>query len=200
MLALPADVLRLLCAHVRPHDLVSLRCVCKRWKVIVAERWRAARHILFTGLVRDGNVHMLRWLHMRMRKNRRKRLCRLAIQCHHVEVLCYLHGAMRPSAWLYFAAAQAGSLACLRYAHERGTPWPADTCWAAARAGSLACLRYAHEHGALWDRQTCWTAARAGSLECLRYAREHGADWDAASIFYIATERNHTHIIKYIRG
>jgi hypothetical protein len=75
-------------------------------------------------------------------------------------------------------AAAGGHLACLRYAHEHGAPWDAWTCAIAARTGHLACLRYAHEHGAPWDSMTCARAAIYGHLACLRYAHEHGAPWD----------------------
>jgi len=52
------------------------------------------------------------------------------------------------------SAARAGSIACLRYAHQNGCSWD-GTCIAAAENGMLECLMFAHENGCLWDRYNC---------------------------------------------
>ena len=54
--------------------------------------------------------------------------------------------------------------------------WPDrdyTVCTSAARAGSIACLRYAHQNGCTWDG-TCIAAAENGMLECLMFAHENG--------------------------
>ena len=93
-------------------------------------------------------------------------------------------------------AASGGHLECLRYAHEHGCPWKADTCTYAARQGRLECLRYAHEHSCPWDADTCAQAADNGQLECLRYARNNGCPWDAVTCAW-AAGRGHLECLRY---
>jgi hypothetical protein len=79
-------------------------------------------------------------------------------------------------------AAEAGSLECLKYAHDHGCSWDIWTCTYAAYYGSLECLKYAHDpptgDGCCWDKWVCVHAASGGSLECLKYAHENGCPWD----------------------
>lgn len=71
------------------------------------------------------------------------------------------------------AALQAGSAACLIYAHNNGAPLPLDTCTVAAALGHKDCLLYAHSHGCDLGSRSCAAAAENGNLECLEYAIKH---------------------------
>lgn len=51
-------------------------------------------------------------------------------------------------------------------------------CDAAAAAGHLPILKYAHENGCVWNWWTCVVAARGGHLGCLKYAHENGCEWE----------------------
>lgn len=97
-------------------------------------------------------------------------------------VMQCLHSMFGNSKWsvkVCEAAARAGSLECLQYAHQQGCPWNRFTCEAAAHGGHILCLRYAHAEGCAWDAQTCIAAAAGGHLECLRFAHEKGCRWDS---------------------
>lgn len=65
-----------------------------------------------------------------------------------------------------------------------GCPWDGGVCAAAAGAGSLQCLHYAHEQGCPWSEYTFFAAARAGDLDCLMYAHENGCPYDPAARQY----------------
>ena len=43
-------------------------------------------------------------------------------------------------------AAWNGHLECLKYAHEKGCPWDADTCSCAAKKVTSSVYKYAHEN------------------------------------------------------
>ena len=75
-------------------------------------------------------------------------------------------------------AAAKGLKERLKFLHEHGYAWDAETCMYAAENGHLECLKYAHEHGCAWDEETCRWAAGGGHLECLKYAHEHGCAWN----------------------
>ena len=51
--------------------------------------------------------------------------------------------------------------------------WGFMACESAALFGRLDCLRYVHENGYEWDADTCECAAEKGHLDCLRYAEEN---------------------------
>ncbi|BDA50411.1 hypothetical protein COCOBI_16-0870 [Coccomyxa sp. Obi] len=97
--------------------------------------------------------------------------CKQAARWPTAEVLMYAHGILGLSwdADTCAAAAAAGSIDCLSYAHCSGCPWRPDVCSSAAAAGSLQCLRYAHEQGCCWSGRTCLEAAAAGDLDCLMH-------------------------------
>ena len=63
-----------------------------------------------------------------------------------------------------------GNLEILRYAHENGCPWDAQTCSHAADGGHLQVLQYAHDYGCPWGAETCKRAAAKGHLQVLQYA------------------------------
>ena len=71
-------------------------------------------------------------------------------------------------------ASKGGHLDCLKYVHEQGCEWDADTCEAAARGGHLECLKYAHEQGCEWDADTCHSAAIGGHLGVLEVCARAG--------------------------
>jgi hypothetical protein len=71
-------------------------------------------------------------------------------------------------------AVHRGFVQILKYAHEHGAPWDAQTCGKAANsAGGLKCLAYAHEHGCPWDAYTLCRLAMKGAFECFKYALQH---------------------------
>lgn len=70
------------------------------------------------------------------------------------------------------AALQAGSAACLIYAHNNGAPLPLDTCTVAAALGHKDCLLHAHSHGCDLGSRSCAAAAENGNLEYV--AAENG--------------------------
>jgi hypothetical protein len=67
-----------------------------------------------------------------------------------------------------------GAVRCMKYLHELGCPWNADTCRWAAQSGHLDCLKYLHENGCPWNEDACQAAAENGHLDCLKYLQEHG--------------------------
>eukprot|EP00884_Botryococcus_braunii_P011806 jgi/Botrbrau1/20626/Bobra.113_1s0051.1 len=75
------------------------------------------------------------------------------------------------------AAAGAGQLGALRFAHESGAPWDVGTLNAAVRGGSLECLQYAHQHGCpyvvIGAGEEGAEAGFAHTVQVLRYVWEH---------------------------
>lgn len=72
-----------------------------------------------------------------------------------------------------------GNGVLLRRLYDARCPWDVTVCAAAAGAGHLNCLMYAHENGAPWDEETCVAAAKGKRIECLTYAIENGCPGDA---------------------
>jgi hypothetical protein len=66
----------------------------------------------------------------------------------------------------------------IRYAHENGCPWNANSSANAALTDDLQVLSYLHENGCPWDQKTCANAAKMGNLKVLKYAHENGCPWD----------------------
>ncbi len=97
------------------------------------------------------------------------------------EALLYLHDVVGLpwDAKTCDAAAAAGSIDCLDYAHASGCPWHSETCTVAAARGNLHCLAYPHGHGCEWSTSVILKAACNGHLECLRYAHTHGCPYNA---------------------
>eukprot|EP00884_Botryococcus_braunii_P011808 jgi/Botrbrau1/20628/Bobra.113_1s0053.1 len=75
------------------------------------------------------------------------------------------------------AAAGAGQLGALRFAHEWGAPWDVGTLNAAVCGGSLECLQYAHQHGCpyavIGAGEEEAEAGVAHTVQVLRYVCEH---------------------------
>jgi hypothetical protein len=116
----------------------------------------------------------------------------------HLECLKYLHENGRPwDADTCECAAENGHIECLKYAHKNGCKWNANTCAYAAENGNLECLRYAHENGCKWNANTCTYAALNGQLECVKYAHENGCPWNAKTCSWTA-ERGQLECLKYL--
>jgi hypothetical protein len=50
-------------------------------------------------------------------------------------------------------------------------------CSVAAVNGHLECLKYAHENGSSWSAETCANAAKHDHIDCLKYAYENGCPY-----------------------
>ena len=93
-------------------------------------------------------------------------------------------------------AAECNRLAVLVFLRERvSCPWDERTCIAAAKAGSLECLRYAHENGCPWTESTVISAAAADALECMRYAIDRGCPFDAKIAKVLAKSRCRAYLL-----
>jgi hypothetical protein len=103
----------------------------------------------------------------------------LAAAAHSLDCLRYLRDKFPLTEGVCVAAAEAGMLNCLSYAHGQSYPWTATTCAAAARANQYECLQYAHENGCPWDATTVNSAAQNGHVACLRFALHGGCPTDA---------------------
>jgi hypothetical protein len=84
----------------------------------------------------------------------------------------------------------------LKYAHENGCEWNANTCHYEALSENLECLKYAHEHECPWDEIICRNAAKNGNIECLKYAHVNGCPWDGWTCYY-ASCNGHLECLKY---
>lgn len=72
-------------------------------------------------------------------------------------------------------------LPILRYLHEQvRLPLPAQACELAAGLSTDECLQYVHAQGCKWGVSTFRAAAKAGSLKCLEYLNNHACPWDAS--------------------
>ncbi|BDA47197.1 hypothetical protein COCOBI_10-0420 [Coccomyxa sp. Obi] len=105
------------------------------------------------------------------------------------EALLYLHDVVGTpwDASTCAAAARAGSVDCLSYAHASGCPRYFETCALAAGHGKLDCPVYAHEYECELNSLVLHHAARGGHLECLKYAHTHGCPFSAVypdSLFF----------------
>ncbi|KAG5191947.1 hypothetical protein JKP88DRAFT_274937 [Tribonema minus] len=68
------------------------------------------------------------------------------------------------------AAAEAGDLEVLQWAHANGCPWDQETCSGAASEGHLEILQWARANGCPWDKVTCSRAQEGGNQEVLDWA------------------------------
>eukprot|EP01113_Clastostelium_recurvatum_P050751 TRINITY_DN968_c0_g2_i1.p1 TRINITY_DN968_c0_g2~~TRINITY_DN968_c0_g2_i1.p1 ORF type:complete len:570 (-),score=58.56 TRINITY_DN968_c0_g2_i1:1326-3035(-) len=74
-------------------------------------------------------------------------------------------------------AARAGSIECLKYAHQRGCPMDNATPTGAVYGGSMECLQYVYENygwGTNMYNNACTEAASRGHYALLQYAHSHG--------------------------
>ncbi len=80
---------------------------------------------------------------------------------------------------------------CLRYAHENGCLWDAETCRCAAVNGHLDCLRYAHENGCSWDELTCpiFSQKQKSGLFAL-CKHENCCPWDESTCMHASKKQN----------
>ena len=71
-------------------------------------------------------------------------------------------------------AAKAGDLTRLCELRAAGLPWNEETAQAAAWAGHLSVLKYAHDHGCPWSWPVvCQAAQLGGRVEIVRWAQAH---------------------------
>ena len=89
-------------------------------------------------------------------------------------------------------AAKNGHLETLRWAHENGCDWGAQTCHNAAYSGQLETLQWLRAEGCPWDHNTCYCAVDQGHVEVLRWARENGCPWTAETRDKAAEEFGYT--------
>ena len=152
-----------------------------------------------------GHLDVLKWAYKNGCKDNMESICQCAAIYGHLEVLKWAHENDCP--WdeeVCTAAATQGEgtqvilwgnmlttdrnpniprqnfMNVLRYAHENGCPWNAQTCGDAAYMDNLELLEYAHENGCPWDQETCSMAAMKGNLSIVKYAHENGCPWDAS--------------------
>ena len=85
-------------------------------------------------------------------------------------------------------AALGGSLACLRWLHEKGVKWNGLTPLFAAKNGHLECLSYAVDHGCPYGWVAVMAAAANGHLECMKYLFANGVVLDYIPHTYLACE------------
>ena len=69
-------------------------------------------------------------------------------------------------------ACKAGDLAQIKYLHENGCPWDADTCARTIEEGHLDCLKYIYKNGCPVRPHVC-EFAKNGCLDCLKYLYEN---------------------------
>ena len=86
----------------------------------------------------------------------------------------------------------------LKYAHEKGCKWNAETCKLAAKGGHMDVLKYAHENGCPWDRHTCGNAVWSGHVNVLEYALANGCPWDASECLRAAKTRGNAELVAWI--
>ena len=102
--------------------------------------------------------------------------CAAAAEKGSLECLRFLH----EHEWTTRDAVCSGSLPGLAYAMEHGCPLLSFPCRGAVMHGHLDCLRYLHENGSELGDLDCRDALKfVGSVECLRYLHEQGCHSDA---------------------
>lgn len=97
-------------------------------------------------------------------------------------------------------ACKKGYLSTLKWAHENGCPWNAETCRSAAEGGHLNCLEYAHDNECPWNELTCSSAAANGHLNCLQYAYMNGCPWNKQECLSYAISKNNIEMIEWINS
>ena len=152
---------------------------------------------------RGGHLNCLQYMHERGCYGRGYSDMVYAISGSHLDCLRYLleivyaHIPGGDNWEAIRAAAQFGSLNCLRYLHENGYPWNVCATWYAAEHGHLECLQYMHENGCLWDTRTIDMAAQGGKLNCIRCLREQGCPWSWYAPF-AAARNGHLECLIYL--
>jgi hypothetical protein len=125
-------------------------------------------------------------------------------------------------------AAVAGDLETVRFLHESGCPWDADSMVElGAGSGSVELLRYLKQQGCAfnaqvmtaaaakghtqlcqflraeqcpWDARACENAARGGSVHTLHWWHEQGCPWDVDAILTVAAKSGHTAILTFMQS
>lgn len=86
----------------------------------------------------------------------------------------------------------------MKYLHENGCPWEADTCVNAAKRGNFEILKYCHENGCPWTDLTASKATTNNHFEILKYCHDNGCPWDIYhSVCLGAAKRGFMEILIY---
>jgi hypothetical protein len=91
----------------------------------------------------------------------------------------------QPSACLCYIAAQHDHMDAVIWLHAQGFALGPRACEAAAAVGNAQLLRWLHEHGAEWNAETIVEAAaeQGGSVEVLKFLHEKAVgQWDPAEV------------------
>ncbi|KAL4113524.1 hypothetical protein QTP88_017136 [Uroleucon formosanum] len=75
-------------------------------------------------------------------------------------------------------AASIGNLTILKYLHERGCPWIAETCTLAASEGDIEYLKHARAKGCPWNTRTLGKPLMYMYEVCLKFIYRNGCEWD----------------------
>lgn len=90
---------------------------------------------------------------------------------------CFTYALDHGCAWdprIYYDA----TFDAIKYANERGYPWPEAITLTYAREERWEELIYAYENGQPWYTDVCTEAACFGNLSILKYVVEHGCPFD----------------------
>jgi hypothetical protein len=101
----------------------------------------------------------------------------------------------------------AGSIKCLMYLHEKGSPFLGETpyersnliefCYKLVALGChLECMKYMHKEGFPMDESSTYRAARGGHLEYLKYLHEKGCPWHLETTA-LAARNGHLECLAY---
>eukprot|EP00953_Heterococcus_sp_UTEX-ZZ885_P026087 14131-Heterococcus_DN1.PRE.3 len=95
-----------------------------------------------------------------------------------------LHEALQSSESLCYVAARHNHMEAVIWLHAQGFALGPRTCEAAAAVGNAQLLRWLHEHGALWDAETITEkAAEGGGVEVLKFLHEKAVgQWDQVEV------------------
>lgn len=207
------------CASERQSDPMEVACMlaarCGRENVL---RWLAARGSIHKvgyecrtnsiyAAIRSGNVPCLEYLlsvfgvHMLDRAT----ACGVAASANHVPMLAHVHarGCMWNDATCYrhvcHQAVNAGSLACLIYAHRLGRSLGLCDVRHAIRRGYNDVVMYAWSNGVAPTRKCLKIAALYGNIECFVRAHEAGVPLDACD-WQAVVATPHVDIVRYARA
>lgn len=126
--------------------------------------------------------------------------CAAAASAGHLACLQFAH--RNGCVWdhhAYCGAIAGDHRACFDYAHSNGLSWHVDVCVAAVRASNPEYLRLVHERGCPWDETVTLECAAGGHSMCLEYALEHGCPLNRYSACTRAYEGGHDHCLQLVQ-
>lgn len=95
------------------------------------------------------------------------------------------------------AAARAGNIETVLWAHDHGAPWDAATTAALAQRGDLASLEWARTEGCPWDWRVCYEAASGGHAQLLAWARQQGCPWSGRVLVAAAFSEKYSAVLPW---